>query len=392
MTPIEDLNSNDLAWISNFVMQQMVIMLQPMMEHLHQTDATVDHAQHTVQRLIADVSDARDDVERTNKYLAILRQGLGVQNEGKCVLQRSVEGVAKTVKRVDDQVQELLETFRGMEGTISRLNADVRASGARQDALAKQVSQNAAALESLQLKVEKGAEMWTPCPGKDELLSNDGRYEVWQRDRRDYRRIKLDEKAPSAQGGRGIEHSWPPKSSKYPQAAVDVMGNGGKGGTSAFHGDVGVGGSDKSSAAANGSSGREHRAVSRGGHSKKMSRDKSSAVRGSLLQQDPGSELMPHHASNEAYGSVLNGSLGQSGHIGSAAFSEEPLSPNVVNRGRRDHGEEQRCASGSRLPMLGGGRASASAGRPQENGYGDAPRLRFSATMMAPSSRGSSGS
>lgn len=389
MTPIEDLNSNDLAWISNFVMQQMVIMLQPMMEHLQETDATVDNAQYTVQRLIADVTDARDDVERTNKYLAILRQGLGIQNEGKCVLQRSLESVARTVKRVDDQVQELLEAFRGMEGNISRLNSDVRASGTRQDDLAKQLSQNTAALESLQIRVEKSSEVWAQCAGKDELLNNDGRFEVWQRDLREFRRIKLDEKAPSAQGGRGLEPSRPPKS-KYPQAAMEIGSHAGKAGTAVYHGDTGVSSSDKSSASANPSGGRDHRAVSRGGHSKKVHREKNGSGRSSLLQQDSGADSGPKDL-NECYGPAVNNVLGHSGHLSIEGPAEEPLSPHLP-RGRRDHVDDHRGASGSRLPVLGGSRPNASSVRPPENGYGDGPRLRFSATMMAPSSRGSSGS
>merc|ERR1719162_2000833 len=99
-------------------------MLRPMMEHLHQTDASVDYAQNAVQRLSMDVTELRGDLERTNKYLAILRQGLGVQNEGKCVLQRSLEGTTRTVKRLDDQTENMLLVMRGLENSIGTLGQD----------------------------------------------------------------------------------------------------------------------------------------------------------------------------------------------------------------------------------------------------------------------------
>merc|ERR1712232_1472436 len=136
MAPIEDLQARDLEWISDFVMQQMVIMLRPMMEHLQQTDTAVDYAQHAVKRLNMDISEVRTDLERTNKYLAILRQGLGVQNEGRCVLQHAVENA-----------------MRSTEGTISSLSADARGAGAKHDDLACQVAENVARIEDLNVKV-----------------------------------------------------------------------------------------------------------------------------------------------------------------------------------------------------------------------------------------------
>jgi hypothetical protein len=105
MAPTEDLQARDLEWISDFAMQQMVIMLRPMMEHLQQTDSAVDCAQHAVQRLNMDISEVRTDLERTNKYLAILRQGLGVQNEGRCVLQGAIENNTRVTKRLDEQME-----------------------------------------------------------------------------------------------------------------------------------------------------------------------------------------------------------------------------------------------------------------------------------------------
>lgn len=422
MTPIEDFHARDLAWISDFVMQQMIIMLRPMMEHLQQTDATVDYAQHTVQRLSMDVSEARGDLERTNKYLAILRQGLGVQNEGKCVLQRGLESIARTVKRMDDQMEGLLEAFRGVEGAVGRLTSDVRASGVRQDDLARQVAQNVSTLESLQIKVDRASS--EACPGfqaagvKDELLNNDARFEVWQRELRELRRsqlgvgMKLDDKAScpsaSAQGGRGLESAWPSKS-KFPPSAVDrdVAGGGGKGGATVFHGDMAVSSGDKAGAAGQGSVAREPRAGGHCGHgqqSKRLSRVGSGSGRVSLLQQDPGrpgsgrvsllqqnpGAEMAHNTSNE----VLSASSLGASHMAmaAAAAQEEPVSPGLPHRGGRsgrEHGEASMASSGSRLPLLAGARQSAAAVRPPESGYSEGPRLRFSATMVSAPSRGS---
>merc|ERR1740127_419916 len=108
------------------------------MEHLQQTDAAVDYAQRAAQRISMDVSEVRGDMERTNKYLGILRQGLGVQNEGKCMLQRSLDGTTRIAKRLDDQMQSMLSVVRGVEDSIGQLYADMRGAGTRQEDLAKQ--------------------------------------------------------------------------------------------------------------------------------------------------------------------------------------------------------------------------------------------------------------
>merc|ERR1719159_1086350 len=136
-------------------MQQMVVMMRPIMEHLHQTDAAVDYAQRVVQRLSMDVSEVRGDVERSNKYVGILRQGLGVQNEGKCVLQRGLEGTARTVKRLDDQIESVLGVMRGVEDSIGQLCSDMRGAGLKQEDSAKQVAHSVLVLEDLQEKVER---------------------------------------------------------------------------------------------------------------------------------------------------------------------------------------------------------------------------------------------
>merc|ERR1719197_2131344 len=100
-----------------------MIMLRPIMDSLQQTDATVDYAQRAVQRLSIDIAEVRGDLERTNKYLAILRQGLGVQNEGRCVLQRGLENSQRTAKRLDEQMDSVLGVMRSVDESISQLRA-----------------------------------------------------------------------------------------------------------------------------------------------------------------------------------------------------------------------------------------------------------------------------
>jgi len=112
MAPIEELHSRDLAWISEFVMQQMVLMMRPLMEHVQQTDVTLECAQRAVQRLHTDLSEVRGEIERNSKSLGILRQGLGVQNESKCMLQRSMDSAARTVKRLDEQMDTMLVVWQ----------------------------------------------------------------------------------------------------------------------------------------------------------------------------------------------------------------------------------------------------------------------------------------
>ena len=48
-------------------MQQVVIMMRPLMDHLQQTDSSVH-------RVSLDLAEVKAEVDRTNKYLAILRQ------------------------------------------------------------------------------------------------------------------------------------------------------------------------------------------------------------------------------------------------------------------------------------------------------------------------------
>merc|ERR1719446_1908836 len=149
------------------------MMLRPMMEQLQQTDSNVDDAYHTMQRLSMDISEVRSDLERTNKHLAILRQGLGVQNESRCVLQRNVESSTRATKRLDEQMEGLLETMRAVECTIGRLTSDVRSSGAKHDELSRLVAESTCSIEDIQAKVERTANETHVF--KDELRSTDAK-------------------------------------------------------------------------------------------------------------------------------------------------------------------------------------------------------------------------
>lgn len=223
MAPIEDFEARDLAWISDFVTQQMVMTLRPVMDHLHQTDATVDYTQRIVQRLSMDMSETRGDLERTNTYLAILRQGLGAQNEGRCALQRSVESSARTVKRLDEQMDGTLGVVRSVEESVAQLCSDVRSSNSQHADASKQVTDCTATVEELRAKIEGM---------RSDFLGNEARMEVWQRELRELRRntlgivTKIESEKPcrpphSSQGGRaGAGDPWPPK--KGFKTSVDV--------------------------------------------------------------------------------------------------------------------------------------------------------------------------
>lgn len=351
MAPLEDLQARDLAWISDFVMQQMVVMLRPMMDHLQQTDAAVDYAQRVVQRLSMDVSEIRGDVERTNKYLAILRQGLGVQNEGKCALQRSLEMSTRTVKRLDDQMEGVLGVMRGVEDSIGQMSSDIRSSANKQEELVKQVEENSSALEQLQANIEKVSS--DAHSVKDDLLSNEARFEVWQRELRELRRSqlgivpKLEEKAgrppPSAQSMRGATaDTW---SQKKTFAAVDVGGQGASGG-GCFSGDPNK-------------------------DSKRISRVGSASGRVIQLQVDRNG--LPQE--------LVETPLPQRSSSRAAVWEAD-----ADDGGLPFAGEESPVAS--RLPLL--PKQMGTRPAPDRNA-GDGPRLRFTATLAKPSSRGSPG-
>lgn len=366
MAPLENLQSRDLAWISDFVMQQMVIMLRPMMDHLQQTDAAVDYAQRVVQRLSMDTSELRGDIERTNKYLAILRQGLGVQNEGKCALQRSLEMTTRTAKRLDDQMEGVLGVMRGVEDSIGQLCSDARGNGSRQEDLAKQVAESNAAMEQFQAQVEKVCSDVHSV--KDDLLNGEARLEVWQKELRELRRNqlgivpKLEDKAgrppPSQQSVRGTAaETW---SQKKGFAAVDVSGAGACGPTGGcFSGGASFGDVNANNSGSSQQAKRMSRVGSAGGRVlQHLDRN--------LVQDHVEPPLAPRSSSRAAVWSGFDAEADDAG--------EPPISPS---------GESPVA---SRLPLLPKQTGTRAAGA-----TADGPRLRFSATMSKPTSRGSPG-
>ncbi|CAK9009992.1 unnamed protein product [Durusdinium trenchii] len=152
-------------------------MMRPMMDHLQQTDNSVDYAQRQVNRISMDLAEVKADVDRTNKYLAILRQGLGVQNEGKCVLQRSLESNTRTVKRLDEQMESLLTALdrdlcKALPPQNDKRLMDQRWSGKE---LSQKVSEHTITIDDLQAKVDR-----IEAP-KDEGM-NEPRIEAWAAD------------------------------------------------------------------------------------------------------------------------------------------------------------------------------------------------------------------
>lgn len=365
MSPIEDLQSRDLAWISDFVMQQMVIMLRPMMDHLQQTDAAVDYVQRVVQRLSMDVSEVRGDIERTNKYLAILRQGLGVQNEGKCVLQRSLEGTARTVKRVDDQMDCLLGVMRSVEDSVGQHGNDLRGVSAKQEDLAKQMASSASAFEDLQSKVER-----VTCDAhavRSDLLDNEARLEGWNRELRELRRNQLglvpkyEDKAvrapPSSQSCRAdAPDTWPKKKIFTP---VEVT-------------------SDKAGGTGTGFAGGNCFADTNSSHSGSSQQSK----RISQVETGSGHRILPQEHHEFGVPSRSDSRVARVPIIGSSEGQEAEYSG--FTAGPRDD-----SPAGSRLPILAAPRTPAGMSRPQDRTNAEGPRLRFPATMGGPASRGS---
>lgn len=367
MAPLEDLHSRDLAWISEFVSQQMVIMLRPMMDHLQQTDAAVDYMQRVVQRLGMDISEVRSDVERTNKCLAILRQGLGVQNEGKCVLQRNIEGTTRTVKRLDDQMESLVQVMRGVEDSIGQMCADLRVDRNKQEDIAKQVSASSVLLDEVQAKMEKMSNEAHSV--RDDLLRNDARLEVWQRELRELRRNQLgmvqtkmedSNKAgrapPSSQSRR--DDNWPQKKSFAPVDVDKSSGNAGAGGFTSVNTTFG-----ETTSSSCGSS-QQSKRISRMG----------SGSGNRLLQQEHleigvlARNSVPVWGGLEGEGPALDEGAGAGGAV---VGDESP--------------------AGSRLPLLSAAtrQQGMGASRAPDRGSAEGPRLRFTATLANPPSRGS---
>jgi len=151
MAPFENLRSSDLAWISDFMVQQMLILLQPLLDHLQRTDFAMDRV---AQRLDFQVSEVKGEIERTNKYLAILRQGLALQNESKCMVQLGLESAVRTVQRLDDQMQGVFGLMRTVEDNQGKQSVETHCLVSTQFDLAKKVANSLSAIEDVKARVE----------------------------------------------------------------------------------------------------------------------------------------------------------------------------------------------------------------------------------------------
>jgi prefoldin subunit 5 len=353
MAPVEDLQSRDLAWISDFVMQQVAIMMHPVMDHLEQTDEAADYTQRAVERLSTDITELRNDLDRTNKYLGILRQGLGMQNESRCVLQRTVESTTRTVGRLDDNMDNLVGIVRRAEDSIGQVTNEMRCVGAKHNELLKQVTESTTTIEDLQSKIEMIS--MDNHSLKDDLRNNEARLEVWQRDLRELRRnqlgiaSKFEDKTgrqlpSSSQGCRGTAaaDSWPQKKGLASTASVDTCGK-----------EVSTPDSDGDP---------KHKRMGRVG----------SASRRGLLQPELKLGSLPSRSSSQA---VLYESIVAAPEAEDSLFGGHPSSA----------GTDEPTPS-SRLPLLA---KQPSGNRPNDSTYAAGLRLRFSETLARQPSRGS---
>lgn len=344
------------------------------MDHLQETDAACDYVQRMVQRVSMDVTEVRGDLERTNKYLSILRQGLGVQNENKCMLQRSVEETTRTVKRVDDQLDGLLTSNRGLEETVRQLSSDVQIERSRSEDLVKQHSTDASVLGELQAQVQRLCSETHSL--KDAHLASEARFEVCQKELRELRRgslslvPKLEDKAmrappSSSQGVRPLDATpWSQK--KNFTAAVDPLSTTASDAAAGFATVMPA----ESSSNNSGSSTQSKKGIVRMGSNPKLQFQQErehldfnagpprSASRAVVLDQQ--------HREGEDGG--LAGSLGTS--LGASGGAVDDGGSPV-----------------SRLPMLSSNRPAGSLRASDRGTSESAPRLRFTATMTAPDPR-----
>jgi predicted nucleic acid-binding Zn-ribbon protein len=339
MAPLDNLHARDLAWISDFVMQQVTIMMHPVMEHLDQAEDAADCTQRSVERVSKEVSDLRSDLERTNKCLTIMRQGLGLQNESKCALQRTVESTTQTIGRLDDSISQLTSELRGV--------------GVRNFELAKQASESSASIEDLWSKIESLT--LESHALKDGLRNSEARLEVWQQDLRELRRNqmgiapKFEEKlarhqtsSQSNRGGAAMD-PWSQKKSMASTTPFEMYG-------------------------------KECSTPERDGDSKqKRLSHVNTASQRSLLQPELRLSNLPSRGSSQAVLYEHAGCIApesEDSHFGShpsSAYGDETI-------------------GSSRLPLLA---KQSNSSRPNDSMYANSVRLRFSETLTRQPSRGS---
>lgn len=178
MAPLEDETGINLPWISEFVTQQVLITMRPILDHMQHADAAVDYTQRGVQELSREISELQCEVDRTNKYLVMMRQGLGIQNESHCSLKVGVENTTKRVKRMEDQIEELVGGFFGIKDSVGSMILEVRGVQTKHDEMATHIVENISLAEDLRKKLET---VILDSQGfralRDDLYNNDARLE-----------------------------------------------------------------------------------------------------------------------------------------------------------------------------------------------------------------------
>jgi len=372
MAPLDDFQSRDLSWISDFVMQQMVMMMRPIIDHLQENDESLDYTQRTVQKLSMDMTELQGDHERSSKYLSILRQGLGVQNENNCILQRSMEGTARTVKRLDEQMDSVLGVVRGVDESISKLGSGFRGAQTKYEELNAIVARNANSIEDIQGRIEITASESRTV--KDDVLSTSLNLDVLQRELRDFRRLQLNSLNGTAK--LPLEESSERRKTGAPSRSDFGMPTQKKGFPSEASAKDGHGGGRSQDT-------KRERRKENGGKSSAMLQDLDS---GHFSVPRSSSKVgLWNDISSEPSGSTVGGASHSGGGRGSSRGDTTPVSGSHTGDSLQNRPVDGEASSSSRLPALVPGPGAAR--RPT-----DASRLRFSETMAGqPPSHGTPG-
>lgn len=328
-------------------------MMHPMMDHLEQTDEDGENTQRAVERLGSDIAELRGDLHRTNKYLGILRQGLGMQGESRCMLQHTVENTTTTVARLDETMENLVGIFRRTEDAIGQITHEMRGVGAKQCDLAKQVMDSSANVEELHAKIESiTIDNHTL---KDDLRNSEARMEICQRDLRELRRGQLGiapkfedktgrQQVSSSQGCCiATSDAWPQKKSLASTASIDV-------------------GVKDCSTPESGDGDQMHKRVG----------SSFSSTRRGLIQSEKKLGSLPSRSSSQAV-------LYDSTHPGTEA-------DNALFASHASSAAADDVTPSSRLPLLA---RQPNGTRPADGSYHSSVRLRFSETLTRQPSRGS---
>jgi len=170
-------------------------------------------------------------------YLAMVRQGLGIQNESHCILQLGFENTTKGVKRMQDQIEELVENFLGIKDDVGSVASEVRGAQTKHDEMATHIVENISLVEDLQKRLET---VILDVQGfrvlKSDLHNNDARLE---RELRELRRDRLsivskleEELVPNACSQHSSQNCW---SGDWPKRKSPLQGKMGGMGPGSFN-------------------------------------------------------------------------------------------------------------------------------------------------------------